>query len=342
MQIKRYAIAVLFLLTFFITEKGHGIVTVHYPTDKTVMELALLSVSIGVPQGSTDSIEVRVNGKREAAIVPDLDVECFSLPLVIGMNTINIIVKKQGALIEELTFEVFRRSELVSVYTNPPKGFQKNYFHMKEHAKCAGCHTLVPTDLDRKPINIATFRDKLADYKTVATSASTCYSCHKKITSYPFVHGPSSVWSCLNCHDETSGLKYSVKKPVSEACFSCHSEERDERNKKKYFHGPYNVGKCTICHNPHASENPYYLVKPTWLLCLSCHEDKGSGEHVVKGYLDRKSHPTHGKPDPLREGRELTCASCHNPHASDSPKLWRLKVETGFALCMECHMKINK
>ena len=80
------------------------------------------------------------------------------------------------------------------------------------------------------------------------------------------------------------------------------------------------------------------IVKPTCLLCLSCHTEKGSGRRIIAGYVYGNRHPTHGVLDPLRKGRELTCASCHNPHASDSSKFIRLNAGRGFELCGKCHI----
>ncbi|MBI4697644.1 MAG: hypothetical protein HY758_01675 [Nitrospirae bacterium] len=73
--------------------------------------------------------------------------------------------------------------------------------------------------------------------------------------------------------------------------------------------------------------------------CVSCHEGKDSGRHIIAGYVFGESHPTHGKPDPLRPGKELSCTSCHNSHASDSQRLWALNAENAFVLCQKCHQK---
>ncbi len=321
-------------------EASQNNITLNYPPDKTVMEFDLLSISLTVPQGSADLIKVNINDQEKVEIIPDSNFECFSIPLKVGINRINISAIKENKQADEIIMSVFRRSELISAYKDPPAGFKKDYFHMKNHIKCAACHTLEPSESDRKPVNIAAFPTEILVYgKDVAATTSTCYSCHKGLTSYPFVHGPTAVWSCLSCHDPQTNPKYSVKKPDTKVCFSCHIEQKEGWYTKKYFHGPFNTGKCAICHSPHASENPFNLVKTTWDLCLSCHIDKGSGKHIVKGFFVTYYHPTHGKPDPLRKGKELTCASCHEPHTSDSPRLLRLNVGSGFALCKKCHLE---
>ena len=312
--------------------------SVNYPPDKTVMELGLLSISLTVPQGSTDLIIVNVNGNEKARIIPDNKIECFTIPISAGYNEIDVTAIKSSKLVGKNIIDVYRRSDLEKTYKDPPPGFKKNYFHMKEHSQCTGCHILTPGKSDRKPVNIAAFpiEDMRIEEKILAKT-STCYSCHKNIASYPFVHGPVAVWSCLSCHDPVTEPKYSVKKPDAKSCYSCHVGQKEERLTKKYRHGPVNTGMCTICHNPHASEDPFFLVKSTWDLCIDCHIDKGSGKHIVKIFPGKNFHPTRGTLDPLRKNRELTCASCHDPHASKTLQLLRANLGTGFKLCKKCH-----
>jgi len=345
MSVKSIFYITFFLLSLVLASEGHcdshlnrqNIFTLNYPPDKTIMEFELLSISLKISQDSVDLISANVNDVEKIRIFPDSEFECFSIPLEIGTNRINLTAIKEDRLIGEIIFNVFRRSDLESKFKEPPAGFKKDYFHMKENSQCAPCHIMEPTGADKKSLQMIFSASE--NKAVVDASSSTCYSCHKRIIAYPFVHGPASVWSCLSCHDPQAEPKYSVKKPVTKICLSCHLEHMEKWNAKKYFHGPSNTGKCSICHNPHASENPSSLFKPIWDLCVSCHIDKGDGRHIVEGYVNTDSHPTHGKPDPLREGKELTCASCHNSHASDSPKLWRLDIETGIALCKECHRK---
>jgi len=315
-------------------------VTVKYPPDKTVMEFDLLGVSLAVPPGTADLIKVNVNEEEKIRIVPDREFECFSTGLSVGNNMIQILAIKQGKIVNDIFINVFRRSELESIYVKPPAGFKKDSFHAKNRKECAGCHTLVPAPSDRKPVSMTAFPDeKMKGTYDQAASVSTCFLCHKTLISYPFVHDPAAAWSCLSCHDQKAEPQYAVKKPDTKACFNCHLEEKEEWYSKGFFHGPFNIGKCAICHNPHASENPYNLIKDTWDLCLSCHIDKGSGRHIVKNFSNFHYHPTRGKPDPSRPGKELTCASCHNPHASDIPRLQRFNYSNLFGLCKNCHAK---
>jgi predicted CXXCH cytochrome family protein len=123
-----------------------------------------------------------------------------------------------------------------------------------------------------------------------------------------------------------------------ELCFSCHEDRKEEWEGKKFSHGPTAAGECLECHNPHASDNVFWLKKPIWDLCITCHEDKATGRHVIVGFSSN-THPMKDRPDPIREGRDLSCSSCHNPHASDSPKLFNFEVSSSFSLCGVCHKK---
>lgn len=335
----------LFALIFFstiVTSYGNQkMVTVNYPPDMTVMEFEILGISLTVPsRGFIDLIEVDVNNRDKKEITPDSEFECFSVLLKVGKNVVTIRGIKEGRIIDESVINVFRRSDLERGAIKPPTAFQRDYFHMKDNKKCRECHKLEPTESDRKPLRIAAFPTrKLKASEEEIAAESTCYSCHKALTSAPFVHGPAAVWSCLSCHDPRAEPKYAVRKPDTKACFGCHIERKEKWYAKKFFHGPFNTGKCAICHNPHSAEYPFNLVKSTWELCTSCHIDKGSGQHIVKRISGMNYHPTRGKQDPSREGKELTCASCHEPHATDSFKLLRFDIGHLFDLCRKCHNK---
>lgn len=317
-------------------EDGSHVITINYPPDRTIMEFDVLGVSLNVPAGSADLIKVFVNDRESMRTVPDSRTECFSVLLTTGINRINIKAYKGSTEVENISISVFRRSDLESAYKNPPPSFQKEYFHTTNRDQCSGCHVLKPADTDRKPVSVAAFPVEKLKYGNVPSS-STCYSCHKRLNAYPFIHGPSAVWSCLSCHDPAAAPMYAVRKPDTKVCFGCHIEQKEEWEGRKYFHGPYTTGSCSICHSPHASENPSNLLKPTWDLCITCHTDKGSGRHIVAAVGGTYFHPTRGKRDPLKLDRELSCISCHDPHASDSPRLWRLNVGSGFELCRKCH-----
>lgn len=312
-------------------------VSIKYPPDKTVMEFDILDISVKVDRNDADLVKVAVDGRTRESVVPDQDYECFSLHLQPGTSRIEVTAFKDGKETGRAVLSAFHRSDLSRMYNKVPDGFKRVSFHSRDNTECSSCHILEPTEYDEKPISPVSFAVTNFDKETVFASTSTCYSCHKEITARPYVHGPAAVWSCLSCHEKGSDPVYSVKKPDNEMCFKCHVEQRDEWSSKKFVHGPVNIGKCTICHSPHSANNSFNLYKPTWNLCTNCHFEKGSGMHVLGDSFSTEGHPTRNRPDPLRKGKELSCASCHEPHASNFPNLWQFNVQGLFELCRKCH-----
>ncbi|UCD36262.1 MAG: hypothetical protein JSU90_05385 [Nitrospiraceae bacterium] len=331
----------LAVLTIFSCPAGAdngGVIALQYPPDKVVKEFGLLNVSLSVPAGSADRITVRDNDREIITIVPDEKFECFAVPLVLGMNEIRIIAERDGSGVYDTVFHAYLRSDLEARYRTAPEGFRKDYFHDGAYPQCAECHILVPREHDKKPVSPDSFIAERFDKDTVISVTSTCYSCHRKMASYyPYVHGPVAVWSCLSCHEVSSTPKYAVKKPDTDVCFTCHVDQKNNWAGKKVTHGPVTLGNCAICHSPHAAPYPFNLYKATWDLCVNCHAEKGSGKHVLGDSFSTAGHPTRGKADPVKIGKELTCASCHDPHASNYPHLWAFDVDSIFELCRKCH-----
>jgi predicted CXXCH cytochrome family protein len=335
MPVRSYLFVVILIMTFCSAAEGsERVMSLHYPPDKTVMQFGLLNVALSVSEEFKGKIVVYVNGLEEKEVLNDRVMKCFSVYIDPGINEVSITARDGKREVERQTFSVFRRSDLTREFRKPPKAYKKAFFHMSTWGQCAGCHTMEPTEADKKPVNITALSSE-----EPGKPASTCYSCHKAIMSYSYVHGPVSVWACLSCHESDAKPCYAVKKPESQVCYTCHVEQQKEWTSKKYIHGPVNSGECSICHNPHASDHPFFLSKNIWNLCVQCHVESGSGLHVIADVYSKKGHPTRGKPDPVRIGKELTCASCHNSHASDFPKLWGFGIESIFELCQKCHEK---
>jgi predicted CXXCH cytochrome family protein len=100
--------------------------------------------------------------------------------------------------------------------------------------------------------------------------------------------------------------------------------------------------------------NPALLPSSVQDLCLTCHAAKNDGRHIV-ALPGKKVHPIRGidpstrklkrvpapdrpgveyeVPDPNSPGKEITCATCHDPHSSDFPKLFTQKN-----ICARCHI----
>jgi predicted CXXCH cytochrome family protein len=71
-------------------------------------------------------------------------------------------------------------------------------------------------------------------------------------------------------------------------------------------------------------------------LCIGCHEGQKDGTHVTA--IVPGGHVVGGPQleDPKRDGREFSCASCHNPHGSNTERLLYFG-KTAMDSCTWCH-----
>lgn len=194
---------------------------------------------------------------------------------------------------------------------------------------CATCHT---------GIDASTMPHKVTSEFSKGLSAQLpdiCYNCHDKTKFYgPTIHAPVGIGLCTACHNphrsDSEKLLTSVK---TELCFNCHDKAAFS---KRSVHKPANEGKCLDCHKPHVSQNEALLIRKGNSLCTKCHPKVLKNAHAVAGFK-RSGHPLRGRKDPNRPGKTFECLSCHVPHASDYPSLYRYKAETMFDLCNHCH-----
>lgn len=238
----------------------------------------------------------------------------------------------------EVTVETFignNRAETVqaSVYFAPnaeqssiPPEFKPYPFHLPElEARCVGCHEMAPSS------------DQAL---STLTKENPCIGCHRKILDVKFVHGPAGTYSCGYCHKDKAAQRYAVTKREAALCNECHSDKSAEFAKRKYIHGPIAGGMCEVCHDSHGSANYGQLKAPINELCLSCHEAIKKTPHVVRTTTGA-GHPVSGAKDPSapKTGREMSCISCHNPHASDVRYFFVNNAEDRLLLCQMCHNK---
>lgn len=202
-----------------------------------------------------------------------------------------------------------------------------------------------------------------------------CFLCHdgvqSQLASARHKHSVFEVTdTCTTCHSPhaTPNPKQLIA-PVVALCEGCHTERADEQTKMKYLHQPVFQAGCTVCHLPHAAENSSNLRARVEELCLSCHaRDAGSeagpdaatlvlfsgAVRLPGNYLETVkrlpllrgavsghplgTHPVSGKPDPSNPQRNLSCVSCHNPHASNgSAKFLVSGTRSSSPLCVRCH-----
>ncbi|HTN52013.1 MAG TPA: cytochrome c3 family protein [Anaeromyxobacter sp.] len=150
-----------------------------------------------------------------------------------------------------------------------------------------------------------------------ATTQQTCFLCHQDdLTGRKVLHAPIQK-GCDQCHDphgspNRNGLKVGEGKA---GCYKCHKP----LDGGKVKHAALERYGCTACHDPHGTGVAALLPKKVNALCVSCHPEQPDGRHVTPQIS--RGHVVDGLKDPRREGRNFSCASCHNPHGSNSPKM---------------------
>jgi len=92
----------------------------------------------------------------------------------------------------------------------------------------------------------------------------------------------------------------------------------------KWNHAPYNVGKCSLCHESDDEEKPGPMRASVNTICLKCHV-------IERAYLKVRKV--------VHEPVQKDCGYCHNAHNSKYRHLiYRPMVE----LCTKCHVDQKK
>jgi predicted CXXCH cytochrome family protein len=157
-----------------------------------------------------------------------------------------------------------------------------------------------------------------------------CRACHAGLIAQKSAHFPATAWDCISCHDAGATPKfvlYAEKDYATGICFSCHVGVEEAVTSGNVAHFPA-TDRCLACHDAHGSLARALLVDDVNTMCASCHEDAAGTPHPVV------NHPLRTVRKPSEEPDELDCASCHNPHASENP---RLLPSSRKELCKNCH-----
>lgn len=199
--------------------------------------------------------------------------------------------------------------------------FEKKTRHAALEMGCTSCHS--PHSSDMKKL----LKDKAPEL---------CFTCHDKALYYgPTIHAPVGQGDCLSCHTPHSTDNDTLTVESTEKlCFTCHSNT--DFTGKGSTHNPVMEGQCLECHLPHISNNEKLLFRRGNLICRKCHADVEKRPHTVAGFSS-PGHPVRGRRDFGRPGKIHSCLSCHLPHKSDSPTLFRYKGNSAFDLCGNCH-----
>jgi predicted CXXCH cytochrome family protein len=161
-----------------------------------------------------------------------------------------------------------------------------------------------------------------------------CHGCHEESKfKGKVIHSPVAGGMCTGCHNpHQSEFNKILLSDQPDLCYNCHDKADFT---KKNVHMAV-LGGCGSCHSPHASQSHALLLQPSINgLCLQCHPNIPQRPHAVARWGG--GHPLRGKNDPVRKGKEFSCISCHDPHSSDSVRLFRYKADSGIGICKYCH-----
>ncbi len=323
---KRAFFCFLFFL-LFLPQKSYpdgSTLRILTPANKTYTEGGQsISVVSKVSKNTFDVLQISVNGKVEKTITGPKGKEyvCSVVNVEPGVNQITVSGLAADGSTSAVQVSVFVISPISAKYNNAPDDYAPYFFH-NNSSVCFTCHQMEPTEADNYPVK---------------HSDSSCYTCHKEITNHKYVHGPTAAWACLMCHNPKANPKYAVPSPSEKACEMCHKDTIDAWKKLNHQHGPFAMGMCTTCHSPHGSDWPYWTRKFPTDLCLSCHVGQ-TGDHIIT-FFNGDPHPIRGKPDPRHPGQELSCASCHSPHASNFKFQLFGDYTDPRTFCRECHFR---
>ena len=166
----------------------------------------------------------------------------------------------------------------------------------------------------------------------VTARAEDCYACHpktkEKFKAKKKSHIVSGRDECVFCHNPHGSEREDfVRRSDRPLCTACHQDIRKRlRVQKKGLnrHPEVSAGKCSTCHDSHASDKLKFLKTSPLTLCIDCHKRQ-------KGLC----HPVGEKAIDPRDKSPIDCITCHNMMEAEFPQLMRL--DGSKQLCNECH-----
>ena len=174
-------------------------------------------------------------------------------------------------------------------------------------------------------------------FSPAKVGAELCRTCHSRWKGNRSVHAPVSEGECSSCHDPhgSANAKLLVKPTPGALCADCH-DVGAKAAAARTPHPPA-LEECTECHDPHTSAQPHLLRAAVNEVCFRCHDSREFALHAVNTGRVGSGHPLKADRDPARKGESFSCASCHDPHSTNTPSLLRFEAQTPFDLCQHCH-----
>ncbi len=219
---------------------------------------------------------------------------------------------------------------------------------------CSACHDPHGSDVEAATNYAGLLNGEIGVISTNSMlkvdPSQLCLNCHNMNLRYGFKrvqHRPFQYRACLACHvPHASNNAKNTRLPLPYLCMNCHPIIARDMS-LSVLHPPFSQAWCTVCHSPHATNFPRMLKaddtseQPVVDLCRGCHA--GAITPRVRPIDLHISHPM-GKywkdgriiTDPLT-GQQLSCISCHHPHSSNHPRMWRRDKDY---LCLGCHRRL--
>lgn len=185
-----------------------------------------------------------------------------------------------------------------------------------EVKECLRCHPQVEAALHGRVVH--------------AAIKSGCATCHRERrlrvgaqTKKPFLNSPEPGL-CLDCHPSGPHLTAAhYGQPVdATVCTHCHNPHGSNNPKliREHMHGPFAGRHCDECHGVPQAGKVTLVAASIKEVCYGCHVQLKNRLAVAVSrhrWLDSGA-----------------CTVCHDPHASDFPRMLRASTND---LCLECH-----
>jgi DmsE family decaheme c-type cytochrome len=178
---------------------------------------------------------------------------------------------------------------------------------------CQTCHAKVYERLAKTAMGTLFLKHPISDSEKLG-----CETCHGSGADHVASGGKSfkGMIRFTKCSQNTPHER-------SEACLKCH-----QKRERLFWSGSAHADKglaCTTCHVAHTGPGAAKRFQLANLTvedtCKTCHKEQVAAQWKFSHH-------------PQREGK-MTCASCHNPHGTTSPKL--VKAIGTRELCFNCH-----
>jgi len=209
---------------------------------------------------------------------------------------------------------IIRNLDCLQCHVELIPDFTKTAVHNPfENKRCTTCHTphgeIVRTTETQGPV------ERWERFRTLVEWLPLRIAC--QVGAGPEAKVGTEGGSTTVTDEKRAGNTSNLRQPMPDLCWMCHGNLGDEKN-MAYQHNPFANGRCTSCHNPHASDFKKLIVVDERDLCVTCHP-------IAKEMAKNQKHVPF-------EGRY--CSTCHNPHASAYKGIL---VARQRVLCFSCH-----